>query len=232
MSEMTNSEIKKCEHKSPTAIDSVEWCGMCGAFRKFNKYMESWSLWILPTRTPEPIDSIEKLTKLVSSIALECKKLGLTQVETSNILKHTFSTTEPTKPSYSACHENIEKLKADFDKGWKDWEKWCLFLDSRTVEPKAENGLVRLSNKNWDVICQVLRNHHEQLANGDYLKCVNAIIETLGIPSITKERLLAILPEHCGCHRDYRVCVRHEGENITIDEMKQRIEELFNEKIN
>ncbi len=187
---MTNSEIK-CEQLRKLFADHY-WDTFESDKKIILKHIDFvLSLW--NTRTPESIDSIEKLTKLVSSIALECKKLGLTQIETSNILKHTFGTPEPTK---------------------------------------SENGLVRLSNKNWDVICQVLRNHHEQLANGDYLKCVNAIIETLGIPSITKERLLAILPEHCGCHRDYRVCVRHEGENITIDEMKQRIEELFNEKIN
>jgi len=181
----------------------------------------------------------------LSSIALECKKLGLTQIETSNILKHTFGTPEPTK---------------------------------------SENGLVRLSNKNWDVICQVLRNHHEQLANGDYLKCVNAIIETFGTPSITKEYKRN---QPCGCvmcicqdeelchgcgakscanwreegHRE-KLIFKDESINLTKEQLlatidkaekeyfsegayyrtdipqgicnhiKQRIEELFNEKIN
>jgi hypothetical protein len=242
---MTNSEIK-CEQLRKLFEDHY-WDTFESDKKIILKHIDFvLSLW--NTRTPESIDSIEKLTKLVSSIALECKKLGLTQIETSNILKHTFGTPEPTK---------------------------------------SENGLVRLSNKNWDVICQVLRNHHEQLANGDYLKCVNAIIETFGTPSITKEykrnqpcgcvmcicqdeelchgcgakscanwreeghreklifndesinltkeQLLAILPEKRIAMYfigDPEAEASDRGFNEAIDIMKQRIEELFNEKIN
>ncbi len=227
---MTNSEIK-CEHKNIESLadDVVDWCENCGARRTHT--MLGPTTWQLPTRTPEPIDSIEKLTKLVSSIALECKKLGLTQVETSNILKHTFSTTEPTKPSYSACPD-------------------CKFTGGHALvcksEPtKAENGLVRLDDiKLWETINTTCSLRGITLSRGNISIIRDAILYTFGTPSITKDQLLAILPE---LTKEYfKKDITHADEMLadiqamsmeighlrTKAIMKQRIEEMFNEKIN
>lgn len=97
-------------------------------------------------------------------------------------------------------------------------------LPTRTPEPtKAENGLVRLDEKALSEFIGEDQGWEESA-----VILAKKICAKFGTPSITKEQLLAILPEKAVCkHQKYDDECGCWTRNNAIDQMKQRIEELW-----
>jgi len=116
---------------------------------------------------------------------------------------------------------------------FKDWQH-----PTRPPEPtKAENGLVPLDT--FKVCAFIDKYFSDAPLPKIKSELADAICQTFGTPSITKEQLLAILPEKKSCPRhsitdnDFTndgdlcdCCTSFKGFNEAIDQMKQRIEEL------
>lgn len=249
--QMTNSEIKKDELKpcpfcQKSMVDpyfddmNKRWrvgCGRCGASSGIHvekqQAIDAWN-----TRTPEPTKECkhvwvakEQIIGHPGTYRAECRNCG----ESPTIL-------EPTKAESPVKGLLNKLLNEDCDKcgiklenrihGINGFPVCQKCFDEATKDmrfgSKAENGLVRLDKDKIEFI--IGKNM------ADITGCEKAAIEIYDnffTPSITKEQLLAILPEEqlCDCFEEvdgipYRkpkcVC-----KNSVIREMKQRIEELF-----
>lgn len=252
---MTNSEIKKCEHSPLSTVSSgvMTWCGLCGAMRLIG------GDWEFPTRTPVAegkiyVDWSCPHCGYIGGFIKDADK-PLTCSKCNRIITSSPRTPGPTKLSDYACSScgvlaghafnckpeptNIHKLDFEITKIFEelrvmhDVPKSVLeslegLIRKRNPEPtKAENGLDINNLKNLDLF----KLSEEELDDLLFvLKKTIAVINIKESPSITKEQLLAILPENL-THELERIDDRQVSEEVwrvieTINKMKQRIEEL------
>lgn len=128
---------------------------------------------------------------------------------------------------------NVDKLnKEDFRKLEQILDEMLKFISVKK-STKAENGVVRLDDiKLWETINTTCSLRGITLSRGNISIIRDAILYTFGTPSITKDQLLATIDKAEKEYFSEGAYYRTDIPQGICNHIKQRIEELYNEKIN